>query len=119
VAPEDASVYHALGLLLARGQRQEEAVEALGRAAALQPGNARYSYVYGVALHSAGETVRALDVLDAAHRREPANRELLIALATISRDNGATSRAVEYGRRLVALSPEDPAARQLLEQIQQ
>jgi Flp pilus assembly protein TadD len=118
VAPEDASLYHALGLLLTRGERQEEAVEALGRASVLQPENARYSYVYGVALHSAGETDRALEVLDAAHRREPANRELLIALVTISRENGAVSRAVEYGRKLVALSPQDPAARQLLEQLE-
>jgi len=118
VAPDDASLYHALGLLLARGQRQEEAVDALGRAAALQPENARYGYVYGVALHSAGETDRALEVLDASHRREPANRELLIALATISRENGDATRAVEYGRKLVALSPQDPAARELLEQLQ-
>ena len=118
VAPNDASVYHALGLLLARQQRQEEAVEALGRAAELLPENIRYSYVYGVALNSTGETDRALAVLDAAHQRQPADRELLIALATISRENGLVSAALEYARKLVALSPQDPAARQLLEQLQ-
>ena len=118
VAPNDASLYHALGLLLARQQRQEEAVEALGRAAELLPENVRYSYVYGVALNSTGETESALVVLDAAHQRQPADRELLIALATISRENGSVSAALEYARKLVALSPQDPAARQLLEQLQ-
>jgi len=32
MAPNDASLHHALGLLLARQRRTEEAVEALGRA---------------------------------------------------------------------------------------
>jgi len=118
VAPNDAALHHALGLLLARQQRAEEAVEELGRAVALLPGDARYAYVYGVALHSIGETDRAVAVLDGAHQRHPADRDLLIALATISRENGSTSAAVEYARKLVALSPQDPAARQLLEQLQ-
>ena len=112
------SITHS-GLLLARQQRQEEAVEALGRAAELLPENVRYGFVYGVSLRSIGETDRALEVLDAAHQRQPADRELLIALATISRDNGSISVAVEYARKLVALSPQDPSARQLLEQLQE
>ncbi len=117
IAPDDAALHHALGLVLARQQRTAEAVEALARAAELRPEERRYSYVYAAALHSVGKTDRAMAVLRSAHERHPGNRDLLIALATMSRDNGQLSSAVEYARELVALSPQDPTARQFLTQL--
>jgi Flp pilus assembly protein TadD len=118
IAPDDGALHHSLGLLLARQKRHSEAVEALRRAAEFRPEEPRYSYVYGAALHSVGETDRALAVLGRAHERHPGNRELLIALATMSRDNGSLSAAVEYARKLLELSPQDPAARQFLTQLE-
>jgi Flp pilus assembly protein TadD len=49
-APDDASVHHALGLLLVRLGRLDEALPELARAVELAPGEARYAYVYEVAL---------------------------------------------------------------------
>ena len=63
-------------------------------------------------------TDRAIAVFQGAHERHPGNRDLLIALATMNRDAGQLSAAVEYARKLVALSPQDPNALQLLAQLE-
>ncbi|SDX60778.1 multiheme c-type cytochrome [Marinobacter mobilis] len=77
--PDSADLNHSLGLLLVRQQRLTEAVTSLARAAELAPDNARYQYVYAVALHSAGQTAQALTVIDEALARlghVPSLREL-------------------------------------------
>jgi tetratricopeptide (TPR) repeat protein len=116
-APTDATLQHALGLLLVREKRLPEAVGALRKAAELQPGVPRYAYVLGVAQHASGEVDLALETLRAAHVRHPADRDLLVALATISAEAGRAQAAREWARQLVALAPDDPAARQLLQQL--
>ena len=115
---EPAPVEHALGLLLVRQRRLPEAIAGLQRAADLRPDLPRYAYVYGVALQSTGEVGAALDVLGEAHELHPADRDLLIALATMHRDGGSRAEAIEYARKLVALSPQDPAPRQLLAELE-
>jgi thioredoxin-like negative regulator of GroEL len=69
-------VLHSLGLLLVRQKRLPEALPLFEEAAALSPEVARYAYVYALALHSAGQTDRALSVLGAAEANHPGNREL-------------------------------------------
>jgi hypothetical protein len=41
-------------------KRSDEALLELERASALDPGNPRFAYVYGVALHSAGKSDAAI-----------------------------------------------------------
>ena len=48
-APADATLHHALGLALVRQRRTDEALRELKRATELEPGNARFAYVYRVA----------------------------------------------------------------------
>lgn len=118
LAPDDdADLEHALGLALVRSGRREEAVAALGRAAALAPERPRYAYVYAVALAGEGEGVRALAVLEEAHRRHPGERDLLLGLATFSRDSGDLDAARRWARELVALRPSDREARALLDSL--
>jgi hypothetical protein len=50
-------------------------------------------------------------------RARCAAEAILTALATISRDRGSFEKATGYARRLVELRPQDPFARQLLQQI--
>jgi predicted CXXCH cytochrome family protein len=76
VAPEDGDVHHALGLLLVRTRRLPEAIRELDRAAVFRPEIPRYSFVLAVALHSAGDAERAREVLQAAGRRHPADRDI-------------------------------------------
>ena len=116
-APQAAEVHHALGLLLVRQQRLLEAIEPLGKAADLLPENARFNYVYGVALNSTGDTNRALAVLERASRRHRNDRDILMALVTIHRDTGSLQTALQYARALLALVPNDQAVRQLTAQL--
>jgi len=117
--PGSADLHHALGLLLVRRQHSDEAVAALGQAAERQPGNARYSYVYAIALHSAGKPAQAIPVLEQAHARHPNDRDIVQALVTFHREQGNRFAARLFAEKLVKLTPDDPGARQLLEQLRQ
>ncbi|MGW8271734.1 MAG: tetratricopeptide repeat protein, partial [Burkholderiales bacterium] len=115
--PDDATLHHVLGLTLVRMQRPDEALAELARAAALAPGDARFAYVYAVGLFSQKKTQEALAEIDRALARHPANRDLLIAGATFSRENNERERALDYARRLAKAAPNDPQAQQLLQAL--
>ncbi len=113
--PDSADLYHALGLLLVRERRIDEALDALAAAARLRPDELRFGYVLVVALHSAERDTEALDVLTALLARRPSSPELLFLLATIHRDRGETRLALEAARRLAGAAPEDPRGRALID----
>lgn len=119
VAYRTADLHHALGLLLVRQKRMAEAVEALGESAGLGADNPRYSYVYAVALNAIGRRQDAVQVLDETHVRHPNDREVLYGLVTFNRDMGNLDAATRHAEKLVALSPQDPTARRLLDQLKQ
>ena len=81
------------------------------RASAIDPDNARYAYVHGIALNSAGRVAEALEVLEASHARHPAERDTLLALVTINRDAGRLAAALAWADRLVAVDPQSRALR--------
>ena len=107
-SPQDAGLHHALGLTLVRLKRTDEALVELHRAAELDPGQTRYTYVYAVALHSAAQANDALLVLRENLERHPADRDTLQALIAFSRDSGDVGSALEYAERLVQIPPADP-----------
>jgi predicted CXXCH cytochrome family protein len=117
-APEAAALHHGLGLSLVRQRRLGEALAALARAVELDPGNMRFAYVHGVALNSAGRSREAFDALRAALARHPGARDILLLLALIARDQGATALARGYAEQVLAIDPEDREARQLLSTLQ-
>ena len=116
--PEAAEAYAAMGLSFVRQKRLREAMPLLAKAAELRRDTPRHAYVYGVALAEAGELQRALEVLQDAHVRQPAHRDILAALATYSQDAGDRQAAAVWARKLVAISPGDPGARQLLQSLE-
>jgi tetratricopeptide (TPR) repeat protein/nitrate/TMAO reductase-like tetraheme cytochrome c subunit len=118
ILPEDAELHHALGLALVRLSRKGEAIAELGRAFELRPEEARYGYVFGVALDGEGERARALEVLAETNERHPFDRDVLFALAAFHREAGAREKAREYARKLVEAAPGDPAAIQLLRELE-
>jgi tetratricopeptide (TPR) repeat protein len=117
-APRDADLHHALGLALIRQKRAQDALGALARATELDPDQARYAYVYAVALHDTGQPDRALAVLRTAHARHPGDRDVLIALATMSRDRGNRAAALGWARALRDLDPQDPGAQRLVAELE-
>jgi cytochrome c-type biogenesis protein CcmH/NrfG len=59
----------------------------------------------------------AIAILEAAHRRRPADRDTLAALATYLGERGDLRRALGYAETLAALDPADVGARTLLESL--
>ena len=115
--PNAAEPIHALGLLKVRQKQYQEALILLAKAAALQPTNVSYSYVYAIALQSGGQVDRALKVLEQAHRNRPADREVLVAMISFERQKGDLRSAVVYARQLIQLAPTDPQAKTLLAEL--
>ncbi len=117
-APRSAELHHALGLWLVRQRRLPEALAALAKAVELEPANPRFAYVQGVALHSAGRSEEANEALRAALARLTGpgrqQRDILMLLALIARDRGATALARDYAAQVLRADPEDREARQLL-----
>jgi len=74
--PALAAARHSYGLALIRERRYEEALPELERAYNLDSGNARYAYVYAVALNSRGSVAEALTVLEAARLRFPEDADI-------------------------------------------
>lgn len=101
--PDTAALHHALGLTLVRRQQMAAALESLGRAAELEPANARYTYVYAVALHSSGEVEQGIEVLEEALPRFPYDRDVLAALVAFHRDRGDAGQARRYADELQRL----------------
>ncbi len=88
IAPDQPAAHHALGLLRVRGKEMSAALESLGTAYRLQPGNQRFAYVYGVALHSANQYDKAITVLEGALEANPGNQELISALMSFYQQQG-------------------------------
>jgi Tfp pilus assembly protein PilF len=110
IESDSAIAHHALGLLLLRKQQFEQALAELALATQAEPDNARYAYVYAVALHSAGKVPEALQILRNAHQTHPADVDILIALVTISRDSGDLAAARDYAAQLLRAAPDNPDA---------
>jgi len=75
VSPASAALHHALGLLYLR-RGNPRALDALGRAAELDPGNPRFGFVHALALHEAGRMREALAVVEKALARSPGDPSL-------------------------------------------
>jgi Flp pilus assembly protein TadD len=111
---DGASLHHALGLLLARSGRIEEAQTSLGRAAALEESDPRLAYVYAVALQSTGELERSIDVLDRSIDRHPYDRDLLVAAISYLVEAGRLQEAQARADELRALEPDNPGVLELI-----
>jgi Tfp pilus assembly protein PilF len=115
----DASLHHALGLVLVRQKKLDAALDELRRAAMLDEGQARYAYVYAVGLNSAGRRDEAIAILKASLHRHPNDRDSLAAAIAFSRAKGDSAAALEYAERLARLMPGDRALTELIKQLKQ
>jgi tetratricopeptide (TPR) repeat protein len=99
----DAEAWHALGLSLVRDKRLEEATAMLERAAELRPDNARFQYVYAVALGDGGDPRAAVISLLAALENHPRDRQLLSALMNYARQSGNQELVQAAATRIATL----------------
>jgi predicted Zn-dependent protease len=112
-----ADLHHSLGLLLVRSDRQDDGLEMLRLAVAASPDNARYAYVYAVALNSLGQPAAAIGLLSDVKDRFPADFDIHWALATMLRDQGETGAAREVAAALAARYPDVQQVRSLLDSL--
>ena len=70
----------------------------------LEPGNARFAYVYAVALHSAGKSDAAIATLKKTLADHPNDRDILEALASFYSGRGEGMEAKKYADRLKTLT---------------
>jgi tetratricopeptide (TPR) repeat protein len=113
-----AEVHHALGLLLVRANRLDEAEYHLGEAARLRLDDPQYSYVYSVLLNSTGRANEAIKVLEQSIGEHPYNKEILIALITFNHDLGKSDEAARYFERYKQYYPNDANIGVFEEQLQ-
>jgi tetratricopeptide (TPR) repeat protein len=106
--PDEASLHHALGLILIRQGRRDAALVELKRATQLAPDNPRHLYVYGVAQHDISNAAAGIATLRSALERFPNDRDLLLAVASYARAAGDETTAQRCLERLRSI--EDPAA---------
>lgn len=119
LAADEAALHHALGLLLVRNNRAQEGLDELRHAAELQTANARFLYVYAVALNSFGESDAAVELLMRGMDDFPADFDIQWALATILRDLGRNDDAREIVQSLAARYPDVQSIRDLSLALQQ
>jgi predicted CXXCH cytochrome family protein len=118
IEPDNADVRHSLGLFLVRQHDYAGALDTLRRAAELAPDNARYAYVYAVALNSRGAPADAMALLERAYHQHPTDRDILMALVSIARDTGDFAVALRHARELGALDPGDARLRALVSELE-
>ena len=109
--PDDATLLHLSGLQHIRAGDRTAALELLRKAALHAPDNARFTYVYAVALHSAGQPGAAIAVLEQALQRLPDAPDLLSGAATFEREAGHADQAGVYARRYAAVTADRAADR--------
>jgi tetratricopeptide (TPR) repeat protein len=116
-SPNDASLQYALGLLKVRRQHGQNALDLFATAMRLDPGNARYSYVYAVALNNSGQTNTAIETLERNISVHPYDRDSIAALVSFCDRAGKSVEALNYAQRLYELDPDDPQVRQMLKAL--
>ena len=100
-----------------RLKRSDEVLDELRKANELDPGQARYAYVYAVALHSAGRSNEAIAALKENLVHHPNDRDTLSALISFSRESGDINSALEYAERLERIAPDAAGLTALIQDL--
>jgi tetratricopeptide (TPR) repeat protein len=116
--PTSGALLHALGLSLARQKRMQEATEKLSAAARSAPEMPRFAYVYAILLHDKGKPQEALDILNAALKRHPYNRNLLSALISYEIELSDIASALSHARLFAKLEPDRSDIGQVIKALQ-
>ena len=116
--PRDAEAYHRRGHALAHMSRFREAVDDLSQAILLRPGDPHLLFVRGTIHYDLEQWEQAITDIEAAQLKEPVEPAVRVALAdcydqlrykvaSAPNEKRDVKRAVELGRRALALAPND------------
>jgi predicted Zn-dependent protease len=104
-------------LLLVRGNSQDDALAELKLATTLAPENARFAYVYAVALNSMGMADRAVVAMQDAANRFPADFDVRWALVSLLREQGQLDAARTAAEEMSEQFPEVESVQVLLRSL--
>ena len=115
--PTSADLYHALGLSQVRQKNIETAIKSLAHAVTLNSNNRRYTYVYAIALHSAGKIKPAIKQLKILVQQNPEDIDALYTLVSFNKDIGNTDLALSYAKKLQLLMPNNSNIKNLIKTL--
>ena len=100
--PNMAILYHALGLWYVQNKQKDKAITVLKQAVTLDPDNARFSYVYAVAIGESNPT-DAIEVLEKVYRKHRGNMQLVSGLVYYTKQVREMKKSAMYEEKLKAL----------------
>ncbi len=92
---DDATLHHSLGLWYIRNQKTKAGQKSLQKAAEMAPENARYQYVYAVAI-AEKQPELAIWILERSLKKHTGHLETLSALVSYYKQQGKEEKAREY-----------------------
>ncbi len=97
--PNIAILHHSLGLWYVRNKQNDLAIKELKRAVELDSNNARFSYVYAVAI-AKNDMKSAIVILENIYKKHTGNKEIVAGLRYYYNEIGNTAKSVEYNKKL-------------------
>ncbi|WP_415408043.1 multiheme c-type cytochrome [Sulfurovum sp. CS9] len=97
--PEIAILHHALGLWYVRNKESEKAIVELKKAAQLDEGNARFSYVYAIAIGEK-DPKEAIKILEEAYPKHTGNLQIVSGLVYYYKQTGDAKKSEMYEKKL-------------------
>jgi predicted CXXCH cytochrome family protein len=117
--PANGEAYYSLGLLLAEMNRLDDAAGAMEKAIGYMPERARVRYNHALVLRNLGRSNDALSDMLTAHELDQSDPGIVQSLAIFYIQERQWGKALPFAEKLVALVPDDPNSRQMLDQITQ
>ena len=105
IQPDSGPAHHSLGLYYVRQQNLPAAIKHLQKSAELESGNARFNYIYAVALDAQGNTEHSIKILEQTQQQHPTDRDVLYALVAYHQKLGQSQKAKHYAKLLTEISP--------------
>lgn len=118
LSPQDAEAHYQLALAYDDLGNLTNTLTELTTAVRLEPQFVRAWYNLGLAQNQLGQIGAALSSLAEAESLDPANERIPYATATILARQGRVGEAVAALKRVLAINPVNPAATQMLRQLQ-
>lgn len=104
-SPRDADVWRCLGYIAGNRQEYEKATGYFKKAVAIEPGNAKILFNYGLALRDAGKFDGAIEVFKKSLIKDPDNTEMLDCLAHAYIMAGHQDKAAEVFKTSLKINP--------------
>lgn len=103
---EECEAYCAVATHLANSARYEEAIEIIESAYRSSPTHKELARIYSDLLHRTGETEKARQILQAAHKTHEQDPAIMVALAELALENGKLDDALDLFNQARQRDPE-------------